>query len=156
MRHTQCTAARTPRPAGFSLIELMIAIAVVGLLVMVALPTFMDSIRKGRRSEGIAAIAAIQQAQERWRASHPTYTTTLSDLPASATTPKGYYGLALSAPTAPDTLAIGYDVTATAASSQAADTKCALLAVELRRGNLRYGSGTSSIDWTDANRCWAK
>ena len=156
MRQTQCTAVRTPQSAGFSLIELMIVIAVVGLLAMVALPSFMDSIRKGRRSEGIAAIAAIQQAQERWRASNPAYTTALADLSANATTAQGYYGMALSAPTAPDTLAIGYTVTATAASSQTADTKCAKLAVEILRGNLRYGSGAGLIDWTDANRCWAK
>jgi hypothetical protein len=26
----------------------------------------------------------------------------------------------------------------------------------LRRGSLRYGSGTGAIDWADANRCWAR
>ena len=133
----------------------MIVIAVVGLLAMVALPSFMDSIRKGRRSEGIAAIAAIQQAQERWRASNPAYTTTWANLAASSATPKGYYTLALSTPTAPDDR-IGYDLVATAANSQANDTPCKKLAIELRRGNLRYGSGTSTIDWSDPNRCWAK
>lgn len=134
----------------------MIAIAVIGLLAAVALPSFLDSIRKGRRSDAIAAISAIQQAQERWRASNPTYTTTFADLAASSATAKGYYNLALNSPSSPDTLAIGYDIVATAASSQAADTPCVKMAVEMRRGNLRYGSGTSSIDWTDANRCWAK
>lgn len=148
--------AGSPRPPGFSLIELMIAIAVIGLLAAVALPSFMDSVRKGRRSEALAAMGAIQQAQERWRANQPTYTTTWADLAASSATPKGYYTLALSAPTAPDTLAIGYDLVATAAGSQADDTPCKKLAVEVRRGNLRYGSGTSSIDWADTNRCWAK
>lgn len=147
--------ARSSRPPGFSLIELMIAIAVIGLLAAVALPTFMDSIRKSRRTDAIAAMAAIQQAQERWRANNPAYTTTWANLAASSATPKGYYTLALSTPTAPDDR-IGYDLVATAASSQADDTPCKMLAVELRRGNLRYGSGTSSIDWADPNRCWAK
>ncbi|HRD96845.1 MAG TPA: type IV pilin protein [Rubrivivax sp.] len=150
---------RPDRPAtirrGFSLIELMIAIAVIGLLAAVALPSFMDSVRKSRRSEAIAAMAAIQQAQERWRASNPTYTTTWANLAASSATPKGYYTLTLSTPAAPDD-GIGYDVVATAASSQADDTPCKKMAVELRRGNLRYGSGTNAIDWADPNRCWAK
>ena len=147
--------ARSRRPPGFSLIELMIAIAVIGLLAAVALPTFMDSVRKSRRTDAIAAMAAIQQAQERWRASNPAYTTTWADLAASSATPKGYYTLALTTPAAPDDR-IGYDLVATAASSQADDVLCKKMAIELRRGNLRYGSGTSSIDWADPNRCWAK
>lgn len=143
------------RRSGFSLIELMIAIAVIGLLAAVALPTFMDSIRKSRRSEAIAAMGAIQQAQERWRASNPAYTATWANLAASSATPKGYYNLTLTTPAAPDDR-IGYDLVATAAGSQADDAPCKKMAIELRRGNLRYGSGTSTIDWADPNRCWAK
>ena len=74
MRQPSRLATAASMPRGFSLIELMIAIAVVGLLTAVAWPSFMESVRKSRRSEALAAMAAIQQAQERWRASHPSYT----------------------------------------------------------------------------------
>ena len=155
MRQPSRLATAASMPRGFSLIELMIAIAVVGLLTAVAWPSFMESVRKSRRSEALAAMAAIQQAQERWRASHPSYTSAWSDLAASSATPKGYYTLAMSTPAAPDDR-IGYDLIATAARSQADDTPCRMMAVELRRGSLRYGSGNGAIDWSDPHRCWAR
>ena len=46
----------------------MIVVAVVGDPGGGGLPSFMDSIRKGRRAEAVAALAQVQQAQERWRA----------------------------------------------------------------------------------------
>jgi type IV pilus assembly protein PilE len=133
----------------------MIAVAVVSLLAAVAWPSFIESVRKSRRSEAFAAMAAIQQAQERWRASHQAYTSTWSDLAASSATPKGYYTLALRTPAAPDDR-VGYDLVATAARAQSDDTPCQMMAIELRRGSLRYGSGTGAIDWTDPHRCWAR
>jgi type IV pilus assembly protein PilE len=147
--------------AGFTLIELMIALAVVAILAAVALPSYLDSVRKGRRSEAISAIAAVQQAQERARSNFTSYcdddhltsaaTTTQCGLNVPRNTPNGYYALALS-----DISSTGYTVTATAAGSQADDTRCAKMAAKVSDGNLSYGSGSSSIDWTDANRCWAK
>ena len=141
---------------GFSLIELMIVLVIVALLLMVALPSYQDSVRKGRRAEAFTAVSTIQQAQERWRANRTTYTLLLTDLVLPGSTPNGHYSLALSAPRTPATVAIGFTVTATATGGQAADTRCAKMAVELVGGNLSYGSGAATVDWTDANRCWAK
>ncbi len=140
---------------GFTLVELLAAVLILGLLTLIALPSFLEQMRKSRRSEAFNALTAVQQAQERWRGNNESYTTDLDQLKVNAGTPSGYYTISVSAPTAPDTLAVGYLVEATAAGSQAADSRCPKLAVELVRGNLRYGSGTS-IDWTDANRCWAR
>ena len=117
--------------------------------------------RKGRRAEAFAALAAVQQAQERWRANHAQYghLATPADantLPGIATTTaNGYYTIAVSGASA-----TGYTATATAAGSQAADTACAVLGARLLGGHLRFGSGSSGIDWSaadpDAGRCWAR
>jgi type IV pilus assembly protein PilE len=51
--------------SGFTLIELMIALAIVALLTAVALPAYTEHIIKGKRAEGQAALMAAIQLQER-------------------------------------------------------------------------------------------
>lgn len=150
---------------GFTTIELLIALVILGVLLAVALPNFQSSIRKGRRSEAFSALSVVQQAQERHRSTNATFTTLLTAAPTATPpglglpatrTPTGYYDLAVSSANATT-----YVATATAVSgtSQANDGDCAVLAVRMEGGNIRYGSGTS-IDWTGTNtdpqRCWAR
>ena len=140
----------------------MVAVAVLGVLAALALPSFIDSIRKGRRSEAVAALAQVQQAQERWRANRSTYTANLSDLSvnldANNKTASGYYVIRLE----DDADGVRYTATATAVSgtSQASDTHCTVMRVRLQGGNLQYG-GCAGCDLptgvlTDPNRCWAR
>lgn len=149
---------------GFTLIELMIAVAIVTLLAIVALPSYQESVRKSRRSEAINAIAVVQQAQERARGNFPNYCPNLTSAPTpttcglstSATTVNGRYTLELDPP--PD--ANSYTLTATAQGAQADDTRCFKMGVQASAGGIKYGSGSSSINWNladpDVNRCWAK
>ncbi len=154
---------RPAASAGMTLIELMIAVVIMGILLAVAFPSYLDSVRKGRRAEGIAALTALQHAQERFRANSAVYgnlnavanAETLPNRGALARSSNERYALAVT-----DNTAIGYTAIATAAGAQADDTACKMMGVRAAGGNLRYGSGTGSIDFEaaepDAGRCWAK
>ena len=148
-------AASRAREGGFSLIELLIAVVLVGILLAVALPTFNNSQRKSRRSDAFAALSAVQLAQERWRSNHTTYGATADVLPNTTST-SGYYSLSVRGDS---NTATGYIALASAVSgtSQAADTNCVLMAVRMSDGTISYGSSASdSIDWADTNKCWAR
>ncbi|MFO1272203.1 MAG: type IV pilin protein [Rubrivivax sp.] len=150
--------ARSRGARGFSVPELMIVLAMLGIVAAIAYPSFTDALRKGRRSEGMQALALVQQGEERFRSSNATYgdSTNFASWGVTATTSSGYYSIAVGGVSA-----TGYTATATAVAgtSQANDTNCTVLGVRMAGGNLSYGGG-ASIDWTaanpDPNRCWAR
>ncbi len=160
--------ARGPgeRGRGFTLIELMIAVAIVALLASVALPTFFDSLRKSRRTEAFNAITQVQQAQERWRSNNASYADNLTSPPSDPTTP----GLGLPATTASSYYAValsgagptGYTVSAiaVAGSFQARDAACLKLAARVDRGQITYAGCEScsleAADFSTSNACWKR
>jgi len=66
--------------SGFTLIELMIAVAIVALLTAVALPAYQEHINKGKRAEGQSALQRAIQLQERNYTVNGTYITDLAPL----------------------------------------------------------------------------
>lgn len=93
------------RLAGFTLIELMVAAAVIAILAAIAYPSYQESIRKGRRTDAKEALLSLQLDQEKFRASCPQYATTIGNayscapgdytLVGSATSVRGYYGISV-------------------------------------------------------------
>ena len=146
------TPCHPPSARGFTLIELMIAVAIVAIIVAVALPSYRSSIQKGKRAEAMAAFSSVQQAQERWRSNNPTYTTVLANLGLAST---DLYEISLAAPTS-GTLNTGYVVVADARGSQAGDSACKRMSVRMINGNLSYGSCESCTTFTYAgtNTCF--
>jgi type IV pilus assembly protein PilE len=144
---------------GFTIPELLITVVVIGVLAAIAYPSFIDSVRKGRRSEAMTALARVQQGEERFRSSNATYgdDTNFGAWGVTVTTSSGYYTIGLGG-----VGANGYTATATAAggTTQANDSNCTLIGVQMNGGNLAYGGGGGAIDWAavnpDPNRCWAR
>lgn len=58
---------------GFTLMELMIVVAIIGILASIAYPAYTDSILKGRRAEGRTALAELLQQQERFMTQTNSY-----------------------------------------------------------------------------------
>lgn len=134
-------ATRRPGPAprralrGFTLIELMIAVAVAAILAAVAYPAYLDQIRKSRRSAAQSAMMAVAQKEMQLFLDIRGYAAA-ADAAALAGTPlrvtvgpevSSFYGLSV-AVTNVAGAAPTFVVTATPSGNQAAD-KCGTMTV---------------------------
>jgi len=127
---------------GFTLIELMVVISIVGILAAIAIPAYNGQMRKSRRAEAITTLQDEQLKLERWRVDHTSFGTYV--LPSLNTS---YYNFALTG-----TSATAYTLTATPQGSQAADV-CGTL-------TLRYdpadgdGNGKPLDKLPTTGNCW--
>ncbi|MET0002789.1 MAG: hypothetical protein DBP01_08500 [gamma proteobacterium symbiont of Ctena orbiculata] len=83
--------SRYHKQRGFTLIELMIVVAIVGILAAIAYPSYVDSVRKGRRNDGMNALLDAAQKLEVVRARTGSYQTTLAAANINATSVEGFY-----------------------------------------------------------------
>jgi type IV pilus assembly protein PilE len=132
---------KTCQEAGLTLVEVIIALAIVSLLAVIALPSYLDSIARARRGDGQAALLHLQLEQEKWRANNIAFADSLSDLDLSSSSADGLYTIAI---TSAD--ATGFTATATAKGNQTGDTDCSTL-------TLTQSGATTN---TSPARCWKK
>jgi type IV pilus assembly protein PilE len=145
---------------GFTLIELLIVVAVIGVLAAIALPSYQEQVRKGKRAEGKAALLKAANLQERYFTANNTY--------ADSTNFPTLFGLATSAAvyshdgsgpnndaSSPYSITVAAGATTTLASSFVvsavpngfSDPKCATLSIS--NTGLKAVSGTGSV-----SDCW--
>lgn len=91
---------------GFSLIELMIVVAIMGILMVVAIPSYQNHIRRTRQAEGLTRLLDIKTAEEKFYALEDTYY--IGGLAANAT----FRGMLNFDPT--DTTIFSFNITTTA------------------------------------------
>lgn len=132
---------------GFTLIELMIVVAVVGILFTVALPAYQNSVLKSRRADGKAALLDAANRQEGLILDRSTYTIDMQDLGFSTSpmiSPDGNYSVAAAVCTG-GAITSCYKLTATAIAAQAKDTKCQTLTLDYKGAKENTPA---------ANDCW--
>jgi len=147
------------RNRGFTLIELMIVVVVITVLAMIAFPMYTKQLQKSRRAEAKQTLADYSLREEKWRANHTTYTSTMADIGGSATSlPNGYYTIAISFPTTGNCPGTGgaakgsansFIITATAAGVQAADSSCATIVLTNDCGTVSKSSSPAG-----SATCW--
>ena len=109
---------------GFTLMEVMIVVAIIAIIVAVALPSYQQQVLRTNRTDGWAMMHKMMQHQERFFTNNLTYTTNLTQLGyGSATnvaTPEGRYTIAAAACGGGITECV--QLTATAQAPQTNDT----------------------------------
>ena len=82
------------KTAGFTLIELMIVLAVLSIIVAVGYPSYQEHVKKSRRAEGMGQLLALADRMERGYSDTGTYPTNVSEI-YTATTDSGLYTLSI-------------------------------------------------------------
>lgn len=132
---------------GFTLIELMIVIVIVGILTVIALPAYQDYVRKSRRAEVIALMLDLQLTQEKFRANNISYASSLAAMGVTSAyvadnVDPSFYTVATTSATNNS-----YTITAVAVGNQARDTQ--------------YGTACTTLTINQSNtkspaNCWRK
>jgi len=77
---------------GFSLIELMVTVAIIAFLAMIAMPNLMRFVAKAKRAEAYANLHSIHAAQKAHWIEHGTYSNILAGKGGIGWKPEGYSG----------------------------------------------------------------
>lgn len=149
------THSKMWRSKGFTLVELMIVVAIVGILTAIAYPSYSEYVLRGRRAEARTALLDLMQQQERYFTQNNSYLAFSTDN-AGVTTPttvpfkhysgenptSGHYYLSAAACTG---ININLCVNLTAAPKH----------TDAGAGTLAFNStGLKDCSVTDKSKCW--
>ncbi len=109
--------------AGFTLLEIMVVVVIIGILMALILPSYQDSVRKSRRSDAMSAILDVANRLEQYMLDNNAYTNDMKELGFAndpMVSPEGHYNVDATTGTN------SYTITATAKADnvQINDTKC--------------------------------
>jgi type IV pilus assembly protein PilE len=135
------------RSQGFSLIELMIAVVIVGILAAVAIPMYSDYVTRSRRADGQATLMQVAQELERCYTQFSKYNdnscSVVNSGVVSETSDQGFYGISASGGNLTEST---FTLTATPQNEQADDTDCTALTLT--------HLGEQSATGDDPDSCW--
>lgn len=133
------------RVRGFTLVELLFALAIVALLLALAYPSYLDQVRKSRRAEAKTALLELAARQERFSTVNAKWATTPAQLGYGETDFPIVLSPSYSLSITVDSSVGAYTATAKATGRQVADA-C---------GNFVLNhQGVQTSSWTPNGGCW--
>ena len=140
---------------GFTLAEALTALVVVATLTAIAIPTWRNHLLRVRRADAIAALVAMQAAQDRYFGTHARYADAAGrsskppgGLGLPATSDRGYYTIELQ--TTDDGLAYRATASALVRPGDSPDTRCTQMSIDhlgIRRAQDASGADRSRDCW---------
>ncbi|HJV80019.1 type IV pilin protein [Noviherbaspirillum sp.] len=129
---------------GFTLIELMIALAIVGIIAAIAYPSYTRNVTKSNRSAAESFMMSLANKEEQYLLDSRQYTATVTDLLAVPTDVMRNYTVTITTVAAPPS----YTITATPTGGQlTSDTSCGTLT--LTQDGTKGVSGSAAV-----SSCW--
>ena len=149
---------KQPSQAGFTLIEILVAVAIVGILAAIAIPSYQQNILKSQRVDAMNALLNLAAQEERYYTTNNTYTNVVANLgysPASTSLTNSFY--------IPHATNADYLVAVTAASGtsytlsavpQNNQVKDACYTYVLTQGGVQSNQNSSGTTITSPSDCW--
>ena len=137
------------RYAGFTLIEVLVVVAIIGILATIGYPAYTDYLRRGKIAEGISTLADTRAKMEQYFLDNRTYVgADAANFPCNATVINGgkkYFQYACA------NLGVGtYDVTGTGQAAQGMTG----FSYAINQANVRSSTVTGVTGWTGNATCW--
>jgi type IV pilus assembly protein PilE len=131
---------------GFTLIELMITVAVVGILATIAATSYTSQIQKSRRTDARSALLDLAGREEKLFSTTNAYSAAATDLGYTTFANPiggGYYTIGVAVGNPP----IIYTITATVAGAQVSDGQCQTLTIDQAGNQTSTGSAPATTCW---------
>lgn len=139
-----CESSMLSMKKGFTSIEMVVVIAIIGILAAIAYPSYSDSVMQARRADAKTTLLDLAQRIERFYSENHTYTSVAANVGGTPqASPDGWYTITIVS------TASTYTLSAAPLNSQANDSSCKTFTYN----NLGQESVTGGATWT-ADQCW--